>query len=110
LPLFFGFVFLSVSIFSQHTVRFASIDLAAVSLFALMTGDDVHATFDEATSSYPYLWLSRIFLYLYVLLSICMLLNVFIFLVEDAFHEAKVVDRKVVGKGKRFFWRKKILF
>jgi hypothetical protein len=39
LPLFLGFTFLSVSLFSQHTVRFASIDLAAVSLFALTVGD-----------------------------------------------------------------------
>ncbi len=59
-----------------------------------MTGDDVHASFDEMTASYPYLWISRIFLYLYILLSICLLLNVFIFLTEDAFHEAKTVDRR----------------
>lgn len=94
LPLFAGFVFLSVSLFSQHTERFATVDLATVSLFALMTGDDVHASFDEMTASYPYLWISRIFLYLYILLSICLLLNVFIFLTEDAFHEAKTVDRR----------------
>lgn len=94
LPLFIGFVFLSVALFSQYTARFATVDLAAVSLFALMTGDDVHATFDEMTASFPYILLSRIFLYLYVILSICLLLNVFIFLTEDAFHEAKVVDRR----------------
>jgi hypothetical protein len=46
------------------------------------------------TASYPYVWLSRIFLYFYVVLSICLLLNVFIFLTEDSYHEAKVVDRR----------------
>jgi hypothetical protein len=99
LPLFIGFVFLSVALFSQYTERFASVDLAAVSLFALMNGDDVHASFDEMTASYPYVWLSRLFMYLYVLLAVCLLLNVFIFLTEDAYHEAKVVDRRGGGQG-----------
>lgn len=86
--------------------------LFCVSCFRCLTFcSDVHATFDEGTASYPYLWLSRIFLYTFVLLAIAGLLNVAIFLIEglfqkkkekklsdtlkkDAFHEAKVFDRR----------------
>lgn len=94
LPIFFGLTILSVSLFSQYTTRFGAVDTAAVSLFALILGDDVHATFDELTASYPYLWLSRIFLYVYCILAITAVLNVCIFLIEDAYHAAKLVDRK----------------
>lgn len=125
LPLFGGFVFLAVSLFSQYSNRFASVDTAAVSLFALMGGDDIHATFDEVeaacgvfcfnlffchsnsltrvqmTAELPsnYLWISRIYLYLYVLLSLTAILNIFIFLTEDAFHVAKHFDRASTRVG-----------
>ena len=47
-------------------------------------GDDVHATFQkfDASLSPGYLWLSRIYLYIYLLLGMCAILNIFIFIVE----------------------------
>lgn len=108
LPVFLGLVFLAVSLFSQYTERFSGVDTSAVSLFALMTGDDVHATFDEMTAEYPFVWLSRIFLYCYCLFAITAVLNIFIFLIEDAFHAAKKVDRTSGVQGKDYSLRELI--
>ncbi len=37
---------------------------------------------------------TRLFLYFYCILSICAVLNVAIFLIEDAYHAAKIHDRR----------------
>ena len=111
LPIFFGFVLCAVSMFSPYTTRFASVDLSAVSLFAILQGDDVHETFNEMTRNIPegWLWISRAFLYTYTLFAskyfiyridsmftfnplVCAVLNVFIFLIEDAFIQARKID------------------
>lgn len=41
--------------------------------------------------SYPMPWVSRIYLYTFALLTITAVLNIFIYIIEDAYHLAKVV-------------------
>lgn len=66
-------------------------DASSVTLFALLTGDDIHDTFkDIVDASYPVPWVSRIYIYSFVTIFITTVLNVFIFIIEDAFVLAKV--------------------
>jgi hypothetical protein len=80
-----------------------------VTLFALLNGDDimgkrtymdislclsidvVAATFSDLGANYPYLIISRVYLYTFVATQVVCVLNVFIFIVEDAFKAAKSV-------------------
>jgi hypothetical protein len=64
-------------------------DKAAVALFALLNGDDVHATFIELYSHYPYPTFSHLYLFCFVILFITAILNIFIFIIEDAYRAAK---------------------
>ena len=67
-------------------------DSTMVSLFALLNGDDIHATFNDVKGhSYPLPFVSRLYLYTFVTFFITSVLNVFIFIIEDAYHTAKQV-------------------
>jgi len=89
--------------------------VTAVTLFALINGDDIHGIFQDLDAvlnsllpifemsfmtihsfsllqRYPYgPWVSRIYLYFFTLFWINAILNVFIFIIEDSFHLAKLV-------------------
>lgn len=96
-PIFIGFVLLGVAMFSQYTTRFASVSEAAVSLISLLFGDDVHLTFNEMTDELPpnWIWFGHVFLYCWLFLAICAILNVAIFLIEDAFLTARQQNQRV---------------
>jgi hypothetical protein len=78
------------------------LDEAAVTLFALLTGDDIHDTFsDIIDGAYPVPVVSRLYIYTFVTIFITSVLNVFIFIIEDSFHYAKMVcvyQSQVVGR------------
>ena len=58
----------------------------------MLTGDDIHDTFNDIIDgAYPVPFVSRIYLYTWVTLFFTSVLNVFIFIIEDAFHLAKDV-------------------
>eukprot|EP01126_Amoeba_proteus_P007487 TRINITY_DN12699_c0_g1_i6.p1 TRINITY_DN12699_c0_g1~~TRINITY_DN12699_c0_g1_i6.p1 ORF type:complete len:723 (-),score=193.66 TRINITY_DN12699_c0_g1_i6:206-2167(-) len=91
-PIFFGYAFCGVSLFSPYSDSFVDLDSTTVTLFALLNGDDIHATFSDLAKRYPLLLFSRIYLYTFVLLFITAVLNVFIFIIEDGYHLAKVLS------------------
>jgi len=62
-----------------------------VSLFALLNGDDVHATFDDLEAQYPYTLFAQLYLFTFVIFFITAILNIFIFIIEDSYHAAKDV-------------------
>ena len=65
-------------------------DQASVTLFALLTGDDIHQTFaDLVLLGYPIVFVSRIYIYSFVTIFITSVLNVFIFIIEESFFQAK---------------------
>ena len=90
-PIYWGYAIFGVLNFGPYTWKFESLDQASVTLFALLTGDDIHDTFrDIVDQSYPFPWVSRIYIYSFVTLFITTVLNVFIFIIEDAFLIAKI--------------------
>ena len=57
----------------------------------MLTGDDIHDTFkDLVENSYPVPWVSRVYIYIFVIMFITTVLNVFIFIIEDAYVMAKI--------------------
>jgi hypothetical protein len=89
MPIFIGYLLLGVVMFSRYTVRFANLGDAAVSLFSLINGDDIHSTFEELEASFPYNWVARIYMFSFVAFFISTVLNTIIFIIEDAFLTAK---------------------
>eukprot|EP01128_Nolandella_sp_AFSM9_P008975 TRINITY_DN5617_c0_g1_i1.p1 TRINITY_DN5617_c0_g1~~TRINITY_DN5617_c0_g1_i1.p1 ORF type:complete len:722 (+),score=150.40 TRINITY_DN5617_c0_g1_i1:190-2355(+) len=91
-PFYMAYALCGIVLFSPFTSRFYSLDQTSVTLFALLNGDDIHATFDDLSENYPMPWVSRIFLYSFVVLFITTILNIFIFIIENNYHVAKVLS------------------
>jgi uncharacterized membrane protein (Fun14 family) len=89
LPIFFAYVIMGVLLFSPYSSRFESIIGTAVTLFSLINGDEIHATFDNLLSAYPYQILVEVYLFSFVALFITSILPVFLFIIEDSYHNAK---------------------
>jgi hypothetical protein len=90
-PIYWGYAIFGVLNFGPYSWKFATLDDASVTLFALLTGDDIHQTFkDIVDASYPVPWVSRVYIYTFVIIFITTVLNVCIFIIEDAYVLAKV--------------------
>jgi hypothetical protein len=61
-----------------------------LTLFSLINGDDIHNTVQLLTNAYPFPSIARFYILSFVMLFICSVLNVFIFIIEDGYHIAKV--------------------
>jgi hypothetical protein len=85
-PVFIGYSLAGTLWFGHYAQYFSSIDTSHVSLFSCMHGDMIRGTFDMIFfSSSTLKVLSRIYLYVYVLLFICAVLNIFLLILEDAY-------------------------
>ncbi|HLD77398.1 MAG TPA: ion transporter, partial [archaeon] len=89
LPIFFAYVIMGVLLFSPYSSRFESIIATAVTLFSLINGDEIHATFENLISAYPFQILAELYLFSFVALFITSILPVFLFIIEDSYHNAK---------------------
>ena len=87
-PLYMGFLICGYVMFSPYSPYFESIDRTAVTLFALINGDDTHAIFRDLWENYPYPKLSQVYLFSFDLLFITLVLNVFLYIIEDAYQAA----------------------
>jgi len=90
-PLFLGYALVGMLNFAQYSERFVDFDSTTVTLFSLILGDDVRVTFDDISgdNAYPYPVVSRIYLYTFLTFFITSVLNIFIFIIEDAYHASK---------------------
>lgn len=88
-PLYMGFCTCGFIIFSPYTDDFASLDKSAITLFALLNGDDIHTQFDRIYARYPYPIVGQVFLFTFIIMFITLVLNIFLFIIEDAYHAAK---------------------
>lgn len=70
-------------------IQFSTFDRTCVTLFALLNGDSILTIFDDLAAKYPYPLLTRVYLFVFVVLFITAILNTFIFIIEDAYHSAK---------------------
>lgn len=84
-----GFATCGVLVFSPYSSRFESLTASAISLFALLNGDDVHATFLDLGPRFPYALFTNLYLFTFCMLFITAILNIFIFIIEDSYHAAK---------------------
>jgi hypothetical protein len=89
-PLYMGFVVCGYVMFSPYSPYFASIDTTTVTLFALINGDDTHAIFGNLRENYPYPRLSEAYLFAFDMLFITLVLNVFLYIIEDAYQASAV--------------------
>jgi len=91
IPVFLGFAFFGVAMFSSYTELFEGVGSASVTLFALLNGDVVHDIFNALLPAGS--TISRLYLYLFISTFIYAVLNIFIAIVEDSYFSAKR-DRK----------------
>jgi len=94
-PLFLGYLFCGMVTFSPYSDNFLDVGSAAATMFALINGDEIHDTFKELTQNYTYPLVARIYLYTFIMLFITAVWNIFIFIIEDAYHLAKAVARRM---------------
>lgn len=90
MPVFIGYDLCGTALFSSYSDRFQDIGSTFVTLISLLNGDDIHATVIELDNAYPFPIISSLFVSSFVILFICSVLNVFIFIIEDGYHLAKV--------------------
>eukprot|EP01113_Clastostelium_recurvatum_P033390 TRINITY_DN4403_c0_g1_i4.p1 TRINITY_DN4403_c0_g1~~TRINITY_DN4403_c0_g1_i4.p1 ORF type:complete len:683 (-),score=113.82 TRINITY_DN4403_c0_g1_i4:35-2083(-) len=88
-PIYLGYALCGVALFSQYSDRFMTLSDTCETLFYLLNGDEIHATFAELNADYPIPVLPSIFLYSFVGLWIFIILNVFIFIIEAAYDSTK---------------------
>jgi len=82
LPVFIGFALFGVAYFSETSLRFSTFGRACVTLFGLQNGDDVQGTFMDTSSD---MLVSRIYLALFVFISIYGVANIFIAIMDEAY-------------------------
>jgi hypothetical protein len=62
----------------------------------------LHATFEELRLTFPWQIIAQIYLYLFLALFIFAVLNILVFVVDDAFEAAKNWDRKAWKERQTF--------
>eukprot|EP01087_Luapelamoeba_hula_P010363 TRINITY_DN2742_c0_g1_i1.p1 TRINITY_DN2742_c0_g1~~TRINITY_DN2742_c0_g1_i1.p1 ORF type:complete len:1018 (-),score=194.43 TRINITY_DN2742_c0_g1_i1:94-3147(-) len=92
-PLFMAYTFLGVTLFSPYSWYFRDMTATALTLFSLLNGDTIRDTFSQLNLNYPYRAVATIYLITFVAFFITTVLNVFIFIIEDSFHAAKISKR-----------------
>ena len=89
-PIFLGFLFFSVSIFWQSD-RFSSTTRASYSLFAIIQGDAVYSSLKDLSGIR--FFLGQIFLYLFCIIFIIIVWNVFVSIIEEAYVVTKLRNK-----------------
>lgn len=112
IPIFYGYALAGVVMFSQDSELFIDFGTTTVTLFGLINADDVMKTFTSLSEDFDHTWIAWIYLYTFMLLFILAVLNVFIFIIEDAFHAAKswgkkARKRRAALRGKSYPEKKK---
>jgi len=81
-PILLGFAVMGMAIFGASTKEFSTLQLSIETLFALMNGDSVLQMLDEG-NQVP--WTGIIFLFTFLLLFICAVMNIFITIVMHSY-------------------------
>jgi len=94
LPIFLAFAVLGTLLFGPFSDKYSNFGSTVITLYALVTGDSTRANFEELDASYPFVVVSRIYLFVVSFLAIVAFLNVYIFIMGDAYHMAKLVSAR----------------
>jgi len=96
LPIFVGFSMFGVAFFSTYSELFKDLDSAFVTLFCLLNGDVIHDVFVDI---YPAdAFISRAYVYIFILLFIYTVLNIFTAIVEEGFLKSRVIQKQNLKK------------
>eukprot|EP00898_Chlorokybus_atmophyticus_P008821 jgi/Chlat1/8940/Chrsp94S08249 len=95
-PVFIGYAFFAWTMFGSFAEAFIDFGSAAVTLFCIANGDNIHDTFDQMSDGNRLI--ARLFVSTFVIFFIYAVLNVFIFVIEDAVQSTKA---RVMAKQMR---------
>ncbi|KAK6181081.1 hypothetical protein SNE40_009015 [Patella caerulea] len=89
--LFVGFILCGWVVLSPYNIKFRSVSSSAECLFSLMDGDELYVTLQATEADdCPAIWyFSRGFLYLFSLLFVCLVLNLFTAIFLHAYERLK---------------------
>jgi len=90
LPLFFGYIFLGITLFSGCFDGMSDFDKAAATLFSVANGDSIEDVFDNTKECGTNL--SKAYMFSFVVLHICLVLNILLVVVEDSFFDTKAFE------------------
>lgn len=95
IPIFMAFTLAGTIMFSPHSANFKNYLDTIITLYALLNGDDMHGIFLDLKMAYPLgSFVPNVFLLIFSSLFTFAILNVFIFIIEDSFHLAKIVSAR----------------
>jgi len=89
-PIFLGFLFFSISIFWRSD-RFSTTSNGSITLFSIIQGDAVYNTFKDLTGIR--FFIGQIFLYLFCIMFIIIVWNIFISIIEEAYVVTKLRNK-----------------
>ncbi|XP_039694652.1 mucolipin-3 [Pteropus medius] len=99
--IYFGYCFCGWIVLGPYHEKFHSLNTVSESLFSLINGDDMFATFAEMQQKSYLVWLfSRIYLYTFISLFIYMILSLFIALITDTYETIKHYQQNGFPKTK----------
>ena len=96
-PIFIGYALTGIQLFGNYAPGFTSISVASSTLWALMVGDEVNATFRQVSPVYPFL--GRLYVYSFVGIFYLAVANIFIVLIESAYMISLQIHYKKRGAG-----------
>eukprot|EP00897_Mesotaenium_endlicherianum_P008505 jgi/Mesen1/7683/ME000403S06863 len=91
-PVFVGYALFAWTFFGAFNTTFNTFGSSAVMLFSIVNGDSIHDTFQLYTEEH--LVIGRLFLVSFIMGFIYCVLNVFIYIMEDAVHSTKLLYRR----------------
>jgi hypothetical protein len=89
-PIFLGFIFFGLCIFWKSE-RFTSTSSSMIILFSLAQGDSVFDAFKDLSGFY--FIIGQIYLYLFCIIFIVVVLNIFIAIIEEAYINSKMQSK-----------------
>jgi hypothetical protein len=90
LPIFLGFIFFGLCIF-WRSERFTDTSNVMMILFALAQGDSVYDSFKDLSG--VYFFLGQVYLYMFCIMFIVVVLNIFIAIIEEAYITSKMESK-----------------
>ncbi|XP_067301424.1 mucolipin-3 [Pseudorasbora parva] len=88
--IYLGYCFCGWIVLGPYHAKFRTLNVVSESLFSLINGDDMFATFKKMQQKSYVVWLfSRVYLYTFVSLFIYMVLSLFITLITDTYDTIK---------------------
>lgn len=97
-PLFIGFMLFGLCVFWKSS-KFSSISDVMIILFALANGDSIYDAFKDLRG--VYFFIGQVYLYLFCVIFIVVVLNIFIAIVQEAYSSSQNETKEHWAYGKK---------